>query len=101
METFVFCYHLKPGPISKYFNVKEAWAIIWILAKNIEDAEKAALDCIGRNNWIAIESLKKSINPEVLCLSDKVNQMHYKKAQENGISMLMSTVPFPHLGFKN
>ena len=101
METFVFCYHVKPGPISKFINVKEAWAIIWALAKNIKDAEKKALDCIARNNWSAIESLKKSNNPKALCLSDKVNQMHYNKAQETGISMLLSTIPFPELGIKN
>ncbi len=95
METFVFCHHVKPGSISKYFNVKEAWTIIWALAENIEDAEKMALDCIARNNWIAIKSLKKSNNPKPHCLSDKVNYMHYNKAQEKGISMLLSTVPFP------
>ena len=100
MATFVFCYHVKPHPISKYFNVKEAWAIVWTLAKNIEDAEKIALDCITRNNWIAIKSLKKSIIPELPCLPDKVNQMHYKKAQETGMSMFISTIPFPELGFK-
>ncbi len=67
----------------------------------IEDAEKIALDCIARNNWIAIGNLKKSNISEAPCLSDKVNHLHYKKAQELGVSMFLSTVPFPQLGFKN
>ena len=94
METFVFRYHVKPGPNSKHLNVKEAWAIIWTLAKNIEDAEKIASDYIARNNWIVIESLEKSIISEAPSLSDKVNHLHYNKAQELGISMLLSTVQF-------
>jgi len=95
METFVFRYHVKPGSISKHLNVKEAWAIIWTLADNIENAEKKTLNYIAQNNWVVIASLEKSLISEAPSLPDKVNHMHYNKAQELGISMRLSTIPFP------